>query len=94
MPSIPVTISRPRRYLIWGVERVLERIGKSMLSSQYIIESCCVICDAKGWALEDVSFFLATCGCPWVVPCGRRHEKSRRPRVIGLVERSDTPGDT
>lgn len=31
------------------MERVLERIATSMLSTQYIVESAVVVCDAKGW---------------------------------------------
>ncbi|CAM9961696.1 unnamed protein product, partial [Scytosiphon promiscuus] len=43
------------RYFIWSIERVLERIAASMLSTQYIIEGTTVVCDAKGWDQQNVS---------------------------------------
>lgn len=44
-----------RRYFVWTVERVLERVAVSMLSTQFIIEGSAVVCDVKGWSLENVS---------------------------------------
>lgn len=43
---------------MWTVERVLERVAVSMLSTQFIIEASAVVCDARGWSLEKVSCYL------------------------------------
>lgn len=54
------------------MERVLKRVAESMLSSQFIIEDICVVCDAKDWKLAKVSAsgneseeldYLAGCEC-------------------------------
>ncbi|CBN79393.1 conserved unknown protein [Ectocarpus siliculosus] len=43
------------RYFIWSVERVLERVASSMLSTQFIIEGSTVVCDARGWDQDNAS---------------------------------------
>ena len=52
--SLSLFLPAPR-YFVWTVERVLERVAVSMLSTQFIIEGSAVVCDARGWSLENVS---------------------------------------
>lgn len=54
-PSTHTHTPLPRRYFIWSVERVLERVAASMLSTQYIIEGTTIVCDARGWDQQNVS---------------------------------------
>ncbi|CAN0256218.1 unnamed protein product, partial [Ectocarpus sp. 12 AP-2014] len=48
------------RYFIWSVERVLELVASSMLSTQFIIEGSTVVCDARGWDQDNTSDSVLT----------------------------------
>lgn len=55
------------RYFVWGVERMLERVAASMLSTQFIIEGVTIVCDAREWNQEKVNeaFFFQNTFLPF-----------------------------
>lgn len=53
------------------MERVLERVAASMLSTQFIIEGTVVVCDAKGWDVDNVRNYISDRGRELLCVVGR-----------------------